>query len=55
MSNISNNDSLPYPQVYEDMVKRIFTVKRLWGIPITTKLYPNVSKDILSKYDYIKK
>ena len=55
MSNITNNDSLPYPQVYEDMVKRIFTVKRLWGINTTHKLYPNVSKDILSKYDYIKK
>lgn len=55
MSNTTNNDILQYPQVYEDMLKRIFTVKRLWGIPITSKLYPNVSKDILSKYDYIKK
>ena len=55
MSNITNNDVLPYPQVYEDMVKRIFTVKRLWGLSTTHKLYPNVSKEILSKYDYIKK
>ena len=55
MSNITNNDVLPYPQVYEDMVKRICTVKRLWGINTTHKLYPNISKDILSKYDCIKK
>ena len=50
-----NNVQSDYPIDYQKldrMVKRIFTIKRLWGIPLTTKIYPNVSKEILSKYEY---
>ena len=53
-----NNVQSDYPIDYQKldrMVRRMFTIKRLWGISTTHKLYPNVSKEILSKYDYIKK